>query len=66
MGLEKVNGVLKLTADTKKRLLAGEKDIKTINHSVKVLKELGLDVSEIASKVEWAEKVRATLLKEFG
>ena len=66
MAIERINGVLKLTPETKKRMENHGKDLKGILHSIKVLKDLGMDTSEIDSKMQWAEKVRTTLLKEFG
>lgn len=66
MAIERINGILKLTPETKTRLEGRAKELKEIRRSIKVLKELGMDTSEIDSKLEWSEKVRTTLLKEFG
>ena len=66
MALERKNGVLKLTPETKTRLEGQGQTVKGIKHSIKVLKDLGMDTTEIDSKMAWAEKVRTTLLKEFG
>lgn len=66
MALERREGVLKLTPETKTRLEDHGKRVKGILHSIEVLKKLGMDTSEIDSKMAWAEKVRTTMLKEFG
>ena len=66
MALERKEGVLKLTPETKKRLEGEGQRAKDIRYSMKVLKDLGMDTTEIDSKMDWAEKVRTTLLKEFG
>ena len=66
MALERINGVLKLTQEAKTRLQEQGKSVKEIHRSIAVLKKLGMDTAEIDSKMDWAEKVRTTLLKEFG
>jgi len=66
MALEDKNGELKLTPETKKRLEGQATKVKGIQKSIKILKDLGMDTSEISDKMAWAEKVRTTLLKEFG
>ena len=65
MALEKVNGVLKLTPETRERLEGQAPGFKEIQRTLKVLKGLGLDVSALESKLDWGENVRTTLLKEF-
>ena len=66
MALEQKDGELKLTPETKKRLESHAPKVKNLQRSIKILKDLGMDTAEIDSKMEWAEKVRTTLLKEFG
>lgn len=66
MALERIDGVLKLTAETKATLEQKGKEVASINHTIAVLKQLGMDTTEIDSKMQWAEKVRLLLLKEFG
>jgi len=65
MGKEKVREVLKLPTDMRTKMEGMERDIKKARHGVKVLREMGMDVVDIESKLDWAENVRTTMLKEF-
>lgn len=62
---EKLEPVLKLPAEMKERLETMKGDVRRARHGIKVMKELGVDTTEIEEKLEWADKVRATLLTEF-
>jgi len=65
MAEEKLEPVLTLPSEMRIRLKAMDVDVRKARHGVKVLKELGMDTVDIESKLEWAETVRKTLLKEF-
>ena len=62
---KKETEVLKLPPEMRTRLDGLRADIKKARHGVKVMKDMGMDVTDIESKLEWAEGVRSTLLKEF-
>lgn len=57
---------LTLPGDVVAEMTAVAPEVKKAQHAVSVLKGLGVDVSDMESKLAWAEKVRTTLLKEFG
>lgn len=62
---EKPEPVLTLPPEMKDRLTALRADVRKARHGIKVMKELGMDVADIEGKLDWAESVRTTLLKEF-
>ncbi|GAI81297.1 unnamed protein product [marine sediment metagenome] len=62
---EKIEPILKLPPETKTRLETMRADVKRARHAIKVMEELGLDVLEIKEKLDWADNVRKTLLREF-
>ena len=55
-----------LTPDMKQRLKELEEDQARVAHTIGVLEEVGLDVSDLKDKFEWSKKMRETLLKNFG
>lgn len=57
---------VKLPTKTKAELEAVKEDFESIKRAIGVMEELGVDVTEIKEKMDWAAKVRETLLKEFG
>lgn len=65
MAEEKLEPVLKLPANMKIRLETMRSDVKRARHGIKVMKELGIDTVDIEEKLDWADTVRKTLLKEF-
>ena len=56
----------KLPARTLEELGKMEKSIQSTRRMMQTLKGLGMDITDIESKLEWAEETRKTLLKEFG
>ena len=62
---EKPEAVLTLPPEMRDRLTGLRSDVKKARHGIKVMKEMGMDTSMIEEKLDWAEKVRTTLLKEF-
>lgn len=65
MAKEVIEPVLKLPPEMKVRLETMRSDVKRARHGIKVMKELGIDTVDIESKLDWADTVRKTLLKEF-
>lgn len=65
MAEEKKGDVLALPPEMRSRLENMRAEIKKARHGIKTMKDMGMDVSDIESKLEWAENVRSTLLKEF-
>ena len=56
----------KLPARTLEELAKMEKSIQSTRKMMQTLKGMGMDITEIESKLTWAEETRKTLLKEFG
>ena len=63
---ERKVSALTLPVETVAGLTTMEEDIKVARHELDVLKKLGLDVTMLEEKLDWSEKVRTTLLTEFG
>ena len=66
MAEKKISPIVKLTPEIKRSLMNLEADIKGARKALAVMKELGLEVKPIEDKLEWSEKVKNTLLEEFG
>jgi len=62
---KKVDPIVTLTDEMKKRLMAEENDIARAEKSIKAMEEIGMDMTELKEKLEWSKTVRAMLLKEF-
>lgn len=58
-------GVIKLTAEDKKKLQALQSDIERGEKGVKALKEMGIETKELEEKIGWAKKAREVLLRDF-
>lgn len=56
---------LKLPAAVVKDLRRKEVDIVQVRRELQHLKKLGLETKMLEEKLDWAEEVRKTLLKEF-
>jgi len=54
-----------LTADAKKEIDKLGKDIDRSEEDMKALEELGLDVSRLRDKIDWARKARKIVLKRM-
>ena len=54
-----------LTADAKKEIDKLGKDIERSEADLKALEELGLDVSRLRDKINWARKAREIVLKRM-
>lgn len=59
-------GVIKLTAEDKKKLEVLQTDIERGEKGVSALKEMGIETKELAEKIEWAKKAREVLLRDFS
>jgi len=66
MPAKKEEPIFKLPAEMKARLETTNTDIEKAQKAIEVMKSLGMDVSEMQDKLNWAKQVRETLLKEFG
>lgn len=56
---------LALPLEIRKQLEVMDSDISKARNAIDTLRKVGVDVSAISDKLEWAEKVRETLLSEF-
>lgn len=56
----------KLPARTIEELSKMEKSIKSTRKMMESLRGMGIDVSDIQSKLDWAEETRKVLLKDFS
>ncbi len=56
---------IKLPKSIADKLRAQAPDIEGARHGLEVLKGLGMDTKDVEAKLNWAEEVRTTLLKEF-
>lgn len=66
MAEEKDVPVLKLPPEVKARLGNMEKDISGARKGIAALKHMGMETRALEDRLEWAEGVRRTLLKEFS
>ena len=62
---EKNDPLVTLTADAKKEIDKLGKDIERSEGDMLALEELGLDVSRLRDKIEWARKAREIVLKRM-
>jgi len=62
---KKEREVLKIPPEMRARMENMRADIKKARYGIKVMKNMGMDVTDIESKLEWAENVRSTMLEEF-
>ena len=63
---KKVEPLFKLPADITRKLTAQENDIEKARKALATMKELGMDTKDLEEKLDWAAKVRETLIKEFA
>ena len=56
---------IKLPESVAKSLRKQEVDVVRARKDIQVLKKLGLETTDLESRLEWAEEARKTLLKEF-
>jgi hypothetical protein len=66
MVTKKDEPIFKLPAEMKSRLDTANTDIEKAQKAIDVMKSLGMDVTEMQDKLNWAKQVRTTLIKEFG
>jgi len=65
MAEEKSNIIMTLPPEMKDRLTGLRSEVQKAKHGIKVMKEMGMDTKDIEEKLDWAESVRDTLLREF-
>lgn len=58
--------IVKLPQEMKQRLTDSKADIDLAEKEIEVLAELGMDVTDLTEKVEWAKRLQTTLLKHYG
>lgn len=58
-------GPIKLPAKIAKSLRMQEVDVVRARKDIATLKKMGLKTEELEDRLNWAEEVRKTLLKEF-
>jgi hypothetical protein len=63
---EIANVEFKLTADTKRKLNLLTAEIFRAKKAMDSLKSMGVGTEELEAKLDWADNVRKTLLKEFS
>lgn len=64
--MPKEEPLFKLPKEVTDRLKTQEPDIVKARKMIETMKALGMDTKEMEEKLDWAEKVRTTLLKEFA
>ena len=62
---DKNDPLVTLTADAKIEIEKLGKDLERSEADMSVLEELGLDVSRLRDKIEWAKKAREIVLKRM-
>jgi hypothetical protein len=65
MADQRVNPLFKLPKEVQDRLKALEPDITQARKILETMKGLGMDTKELEERLDWSEKVKLTLLKEF-
>lgn len=65
MAEKETDNLMELPPEMKKRLQDLEKDFKISDHSIEVMKELGLDTKVLEDRLAWAKKARDIMLREF-
>ena len=63
---KKVETVVKLPPDMATKLKDMTVELEKAEHSIKILKDLGMETGPLEEKVEWSKHVRQTLLDEFA
>ncbi len=63
---KKLEPLFRLPAETTRKLVAQESDIEKARKALATMKELGMDTTDLEEKLNWAAKVRETLIKEFA
>ena len=58
--------IVKLSPQQKTDLEGAKSSLVSARKELAVLKKLGMDVKVIEDKLNWADEVQSTLLKEFG
>lgn len=58
--------VIRMDDATKARLVKMDKEIGAARKAIAALKKIGMDVSTLEDKLEWAEEARKILMEEFG
>lgn len=66
MAEKKLEPVVTLTPDMKKKLMEAEGDLERAEAGLKTMEKLGMDIRVLQEKVDWSKTVRKTLLEEFG
>lgn len=65
MAKNNVNPIIKLPPESKKSLEALSGDLEAAEAAIASLDKLGMDTVDMKQKLEWAKKVRETLLSDF-
>ena len=66
MAERKIRRAFKMPPEMKTELESAGDDIEKAEHALKVMKELGMDTTEIEGKLTWAKSARETMLREFS
>lgn len=66
MAEEREAPVVKLPAEVKVKLDKMSTEISGARRGIAALKHMGMETRALEDKLEWAEEVRKTLLKEFS
>jgi uncharacterized membrane protein len=65
MADQRVSTIFKLPREVQDKMKGMTPDIEAARKAIATMKELGMDTKELEDRLDWAEKVRATLLREF-
>jgi hypothetical protein len=63
---EKSDKGVRLSDEQKKRLGELDDNVQRARQELEVMRRLGLDVTAIEEKLDWADETRKVLLQEFG
>ena len=63
---KKVETVVKLPPDMTTKLNDMTAELEKAEHSIEVLKKMGMETGPLEEKLEWSKHVRQTLLDEFS
>jgi len=66
MADRKVEPLFKLPPETVRKLTSAKDDIEKSRRALVSMKEMGMDVKDLEDRLNWAEGVQKTLLRDFA
>jgi len=65
MATQKREPLMALTPEMRARMVDSKTQEEKVRHGIEVLKELGMDVTEIEEKLNWATRTRDIIMAEL-